>query len=265
MSSSPPEMDGKVESVVWRTFDDAVVPGDRAPPEFHSIIEMQTDRLFDCVNWKENVISQPNLPNLNNIDYPVRKVCYGLVTATRDQWNEADQNVDRFLTVEWAIQGMNYDGIYISKSDNEIINTMEIPALYVAEVLGPHDSCHPPDPYVQAFFIPTSIGWGLRYVPEEYDDYGFCCVCEKRTSCERVNDMNVWRMSQMFVDLLEDEDLDNRQKRFICYKMYTWYKYGYLGLRNRIEIDQCIEKEIKVKFPNLDNEGYVGYMEAQGV
>ena len=72
-------------------------------------------------------------------------------------------------------------------------------------------------------------------------------------------------MSQMFVDLLEDEDLDNRQKQFICYKMNTWYRYGYLGLRNRIQIERCIEKEIKIKFPNLDNEGYVGYMEAQGV
>ena len=110
--------------------------------------------MFDCVNWNENVISQQNLPNLNNQDYPVRKVCYGLVTGTRDTWNEEDKNVDRFLTVEWAIRGMIYDGIYISKSDTDLINSMEIPAMYVCEVLGPHDSSHPPDPYVEAFLFP---------------------------------------------------------------------------------------------------------------
>ena len=265
MSFTPPSMDGKVESVVWRSFDDAQVGWDRAPPEYHSIIEIETDRLFDCVNWNENVISQQNLPNLNNLDYPVRKVCYGLVTGTRDTWNEEAKNVDRFLTVEWAIRGMIYDGIYISKSDTDLISSMEIPAMYVCEVLGPHDSSHPPDPYVEAFFIPTSTGWGMRYIPESFDDYGLCCVCERRPSYERVKDLNMWRMSQMYVDMLEEDDLSNKQKRFICYKMHTWYRYGYLGLRNRIEINACIEKEIKKKFPNLDDEEYVGYREAEDV
>ena len=265
MTSFPASLEGKVESVVWRSFPDAEVGWDRAPPVCHSIIEMETDRLFDCVNWKENVISQPNLPNLNNLDYPVRKVCYALVTGTRDVWNEDAHNVDRFLTVRWAIRGMNYDGIYIGESDTNIINGMEIPALAVAEVLGPRDSSHPPDPYVEAFFIPTSSGWGMRYVPESFDEYGFCCACETRNACARVGKFNVWRMAQMYVDLLEEDNLDNKQKRFICYKMYTWYTYGYLGLRNRLQINTCIEKEIKQRFPNLDEEEYVGFSEAQDV
>ena len=262
MTSFTISLENKVDSVTWRTFPRD--EWDRSPPVCHSIVEILTDDLFDCVNWSEDIISQPTSPSLGNIDYPTRKVVYGLVENTRDVWNDSTQNVDRFLKIRWAIRGMFYNDIYISKRDNDLINSMEIPAIAVCEVLGPRDSSVPPDEYVDLFFIQTSNGWGMRYVPQGFDEYGMC-VCGRRT-CARVCEYNVWRMAQMYLDMkMEEEVLDNKQKRFICYKIHTWYVHGPLGFQNRIPLNNCIEVDIKRHFPNLDEEEFVGFLLTEDV
>ena len=86
------------------------------------------------------------------------------MTGFRDVFNDEDNNFDRFLNVRWAIEGMLYDDVYINKQDTEIINSMEVPAMAVGEVLGPNDDCIPSDLYVDTFFERTGRGWNLRNI-----------------------------------------------------------------------------------------------------
>ena len=116
------------------------------------------------------------------------------------------------------------------------------------------------------FFERTGTGWNLRNVPNGFDEYGFCSICRERNNCPRVDNLHMWRMQQMFVDMsMEEDQLENRQKRFLLYKVHIWYLHGPLGLRNRIPVNQCIELDIKNTFPNLDEEEFVGFTPAEDV
>ena len=141
------------------------------------------------------------------------------MTGNRDVFNNEDNNME-FLNARWTIEGMLYDDVYINKSDTEIINSMEVPAMAVGEVLGPNDGCIPDDVYVDTFFERTGTGWNLRNVPNGFDEYGFCSICRERNNCPRVENLHMWRMQQMFVDMsMEEDQLENRQKRFLLYKV----------------------------------------------
>ena len=68
----------------------------------------------------------------------------------------------------------------------------------------------------------------------------------------------------MFVDMsMEEGMLENKQKRFLTYKVYIWYTHGPLGLKNRVPVNPCIELDVKAKFPNMDEEELVGFTAAE--
>ena len=53
----------------------------------------------------------------------------------------------------------------------------------------------------------------------------------------------------------------NNKKRFSCYKEYVVLVYGSIGKNNRIRLPKCNEKYVKEKYPEVNTDGYVGFVE----
>jgi hypothetical protein len=48
------------------------------------------------------------------------------------------------------------------------------------------------------------------------------------------------------------EHVPNNTVRFTFYKFFTYEKFGHLGRGNRVKIPNCVEGNVKAKFPDLD-------------
>lgn len=58
-----------------------------------------------------------------------------------------------------------------------------------------------------------------------------------------------------------DLALTNINYRFISYKQYTWWTYGYLGKKNRRPLPNCVLKKIRAEFPEKEGHVYVPYVD----
>lgn len=56
----------------------------------------------------------------------------------------------------------------------------------------------------------------------------------------------------------ENRNLEDRNYRFIAYKQYISWSYGYLGKRKRKPLPNCVITEIRRKYPD-PNDTYVPY------
>ena len=68
-------------------------------------------------------------------------------------------------------------------------------------------------------------------------------------------------MVYLFMDLhfQSNEDLTNREKRYIRYRWFTRVCHGFLMAGGRRRICPCVETEIKILFPRLPCEERVGF------
>ena len=60
-------------------------------------------------------------------------------------------------------------------------------------------------------------------------------------------------------DIGEEYTIDNRSKRFLCYKAIVRAKFGQLGKGERIRLVVCCENMVRHTFLNDIGEAYVGY------
>ena len=57
-----------------------------------------------------------------------------------------------------------------------------------------------------------------------------------------------------WIDFHPDErNLENINFRFISYKQYIWWSYGYLGKRKRNPLPNCVIAKIRKTFPHQNN------------
>ena len=57
----------------------------------------------------------------------------------------------------------------------------------------------------------------------------------------------------------ENMGLANINYRFIAYKQYVWWSYGYLGKKKRRPLPNCAIKKIRAVFPEEEGHKYVPY------
>ncbi len=60
------------------------------------------------------------------------------------------------------------------------------------------------------------------------------------------------------VDKSSGAKVPNNKIRFLFYEMFTYEKFGHIGRGNRIKKPDCIDQQVKQKFPDLDGN-YTNY------
>ncbi|KAJ8049558.1 P2X purinoceptor 7 [Holothuria leucospilota] len=73
-----------------------------------------------------------------------------------------------------------------------------------------------------------------------------------------------WNLLQHTKGNQPSENLQNRQYRFVAYKMFTQWGHGHMGRGNRTPIPSCAVYQIRLKFPEPDAE-YTGFSYADEV
>ena len=73
-------------------------------------------------------------------------------------------------------------------------------------------------------------------------------------------------IAHLYFDLMQDENdnLTNKQNRFICYRWWVRIRYGDLEAGRRKKVHPCIHTEIYATFPVADWDKPVGFREAPG-
>ena len=83
-------------------------------------------------------------------------------------------------------------------------------------------------------------------------------VCGK-TSCSVLEENNILKIIFKKADNMVGAS--NNQTRFCCYKEYVVLVYSSVGKNNRIRLPKCSEKCVKDKYPEKNEDDYVGFIE----
>ena len=87
-----------------------------------------------------------------------------------------------------------------------------------------------------------------------------CCFCGNKLGCDRTSDEELQSaMLHLYADLNDEvnKGMDNNVKRYICYKLYIFWKWGRLGAGNRKRVCRCVELEIKENFSSKRYKGFI--------
>ena len=117
------------------------------------------------------------------------------------------------------------------------------------------------DDYLRNFFV-----WNEELDKWTVDDTPIVCgICMEESTderdCVRSNIFLQEPMAHLYFDLLQEcnENLTNKEKRFICYRWWTRVKYGHLGSGNRKPVHPCVQKEITKYYPHAEREEAVWF------
>lgn len=94
-------------------------------------------------------------------------------------------------------------------------------------------------------------------VPEQMVNDRFLCLKCGESPC-------IWTANKdEFLNRINDvydtdDDISNRQKRKSAYKLFIYIKYGTLGKGNRVELSDCVLREVRKMFPDSTDD-YMGY------
>lgn len=98
------------------------------------------------------------------------------------------------------------------------------------------------------------VGSGLL---TQEEDVRLCDECGF-TPCEWIKNHVTL---QNYADILPEHFLP-RQKRHLMYRHYVHLHYGYLGKGIRVRTPFCVERQIKMMFPEENANDFVGFMDA---
>ena len=116
------------------------------------------------------------------------------------------------------------------------------------------------DTYIKTFFEHNGDrGW--KESAWMIHQCGYCGEEPRSRICRRMNYRTQMAMMQLYYDLnsLQNNHLTNKQKRYQCYRWYITIVFGHLGAGVRRRVDTCVEKEIRLHFPNPDGEARIGF------
>ena len=86
-----------------------------------------------------------------------------------------------------------------------------------------------------------------------------CEFCDG-SGCDRM--MQKEDLDDAVRDLMMDEDLTNKQRRYSMYRDWIRFKYGSLGPGERKEVNECVRMLIITRFPPPEGTTLTGFSEA---
>ena len=177
------------------------------------------------------------------LEYTVRDTIYGVVT-------NANLSYD-LHHVRWAIEGM----FNLPQVEWEVLNDQMFFTEELTLVREKNDPEISDDLYIAMFFLHTPTGWRYNYtIPP-------CSISNCNGNCFRTVREYRMPMIHLFMDLhsQSNDELTNREKRYVSYRWFTKIRHGNLRAGDRRRICPCVEAEIGILFPRLPGEERVGF------
>ena len=177
-----------------------------------------------------------------NFPFNYRELVYGVVSVgnTRGQY-----------FVRWNVEGI----FGIQEDEAQHINNIIYDEVDLELVRCKDDRETDQDPQIGLFFDHDGEMWHL-VPPEDLCD-PFTCTGR----CKMQRRKYKFAIKQLFLHLSlpRNAHMQNRQKRFVCYRYYTRIRYGVLRSGDRRALCPCVEREIELWFPPPFGERRVGF------
>ena len=124
-----------------------------------------------------------------------------------------------------------------------------------------HQEMYIYDKYIQFFFehtgeAPGRPTWVLKKYKKKSE---LCCICGYANRCIRMRNKRLRAsMKHLYIDLLDENNahFDNREKRYVCYRYYTFWLNGRLQAGDRRRVCPCVMEEIRLLFPSTSYQGF---------